>query len=214
MSSTAQPPIAAGPPLAPGAPHTGIWPLEVNRGIYGVYCLILTEASLFAAFFASYYFLGVNKYRWTIDTPPKLPLAFVMLAILVSSSLVMMWGERMVKQRRFGLARAAVAVTVLMGLVFLTVQSFEYLNHWKTLTPFTDSYGSIFYTITTFHAAHVVMGILMLCYLAILPNYGPTKLPPHHAYRVVSLYWHFVDIIWLFVVLLLYVIPHFQFYGL
>ena len=208
MSSTAQ------PPLAPEAPHTGIWPVEINRGIYAVYCLIATEASLFAAFFASYYFLGTNKYRWSIDTPPKLPLAFIMLAILAGSSLVMIWGERMVKQRRFGLARAAVATTVLMGLVFLTVQSFEYLDHWKTLTPFTDSYGSIFYTITTFHAAHVVMGILMLCYLGILPSFGPSRLSPHRAYRVVSLYWHFVDIIWFFVVLLLYVIPHFQFYGL
>jgi hypothetical protein len=65
-----------------------------------------------------------------------------------------------------------------MGLVFLAAQSFEYKAHWKTLTPITDSYGSIFYTITTFHAAHVIMGILMLSYLAILPKYGPSKLPP------------------------------------
>lgn len=207
MSSTAQ------APFAPETPHTGIWPLEVNRGVYAVYAVILTEGTLFVSLFASYYFLGTNKHRWAIDTPPKLTMAFIMLAILVTSSLVVMWGERMVKQGRYGLARAAVLVTVLMGLVFLAVQSFEYRDHWKTLTPRTDSYGSIFYTITTFHAAHVIMGILMLCYLAILPNYGPTKLPPHRPYRVVALYWHFVDVIWLFVVLLLYVIPHFQFYG-
>ena len=208
MSSTAQPPLAA------NAPHTGIWPLEVNRGIYGVYCLILTEASLFVAFFASYYFLGVNKYRWAIDKPPAMTKAFIMLAILISSSLVVMWGERMVKQGKYGRARGAVIVTILMGLVFLAVQSFEYKAHWATLTPFTDSYGSIFYTITTFHAAHVIMGILMLCYLAVLPQYGPSKYPPHRPYRVVSLYWHFVDVIWIFVVILLYIIPHFQFYGL
>lgn len=208
MSTTAQ------PPLAPEAPHTGVWPVEVNRGVYAVSAVILTEGTLFVCLFASYYFLGINKNRWAIDTPPKLPLAFTMLAILAASSLVVMWGERMVKQARYGLARAAVVLTVLMGLLFLGVQGYEYRDHWKTLTPFTDSYGSIFYTITTFHAAHVIMGLLLLCYLAILPSYAPSKYPPHRAYRVVALYWHFVDVIWLFVVLLLYVIPHFQFYGL
>lgn len=206
--------ITAHPPLTPKAPHTGIWPVEINRGVYAVYTVILTEGTLFVCMFASYDFLGTNKHRWAVDTPPKLPLAFVMLAILVSSSLVVMWGERMVKQARYGLARGAVVATVLMGFLFLAVQAFEYVNHWKTLTPRTDSYGSIFYTITTFHAAHVVMGILMLCYLAFLPTYAPSKYPPYRPYRVVALYWHFVDIIWFFVVLLLYVIPHFQFYGL
>jgi cytochrome c oxidase subunit 3 len=136
-----------------------------------------------------------------------------MLAILASSSLVIMWGERLVEQKRYRLARGAVVATIVMGLVFLVVQVSEYMDHWKTLTPLTDSYGSIFYTITTFHGAHVIMGILMLSYLSILPNYGPTPLPPHRPYRVVALYWHFVDIIWFFVVLLLYVIPHFQVYG-
>ncbi|MGA7158754.1 MAG: cytochrome c oxidase subunit 3 [Acidobacteriaceae bacterium] len=216
MSATTCPPLPpqAPPPLvSEGQPHTGDWPIETNRGVYAVWSVIATEGTLFICLFASYYFLGNNKNRWAIDHPPKLMLAFVMLAILMSSSLVIMWGERMVKQARFGLARAAVCATIFMGLIFLGVQAFEYKDHWKTLTPQTDSYGSIFYTITTFHAAHVIVGLLLLSYLAILPNYGPTTLSPHRAYRVVSLYWHFVDIIWLFVVLLLYVIPHFQFYG-
>jgi heme/copper-type cytochrome/quinol oxidase subunit 3 len=198
-------------PEAP--PPTGEWPIEMNRGVYAVYSVILTEGTLFVCLFASYYFLGNNKDRWAIDRPPKLLLAFIMLGILMSSSLVVIWGERMVKLARYGLARAAVAATILMGLVFLGVQGYEYSNHWKTLTPTTDSYGSIFYTITTFHAAHVIVGLLLLGYLALLPNYGPTKLPPHRPYRVVALYWHFVDVIWLFVVLILYVIPHFQVYG-
>lgn len=203
----------APPPRTPEAPHTGVWPIQVNRGVYAVWMVILTEGTLFICLFASYYFLGADKNRWSIDTPPKLLKAFLMLAILVSSSLVLMWGERLVKQRRYGLARGAVVATIVMGLGFMAVQVSEYKDHWKTLTPLTDSYGSIFYTITTFHAAHVLMGLLMLGYLSILPDYGPTLLPPHRPYRVVALYWHFVDVIWIFVVLLLYVIPHFQVYG-
>ncbi len=203
----------ATPPVAPETPHTGVWPIEANRGVYGVTMVILTEATLFVCLFGSYYFLGADKYRWAIDHPPKLAKAFIMLGILFASSLVVMWGERLVEQGRYRLARGAVFTTILMGLVFLAVQAFEYKAHWKTLTPLTDSYGSIFYTITTFHAAHVIMGLLMLGYLSILPDYGPTQLPPHRPYHVVALYWHFVDVIWFFVVLLLYVIPHFQFYG-
>lgn len=206
MISSAEPEVTA------RVPHTGIWPVEVNRGVYGVAMVIITEAALFVCLFASYYFLGNNKDRWSIDIPPKLTLALVMLAILIASSLVMMWGERMVKRERYKLARSAVIVTVAMGLVFLAIQTAEYKDHWKTLTPFTDSYGSIFYTITTFHAAHVVMGVLMLCYLAILPQYGPSKFPPHRPYRVVALYWHFVDIVWIFVVALLYLVPNYQAY--
>ena len=205
--------LLAIPPVAPEAPHTGAWPIEVNRGVKAIVMVILTEGTLFICLFASYYFLGADKYRWAIDRPPKLLKAFIMLAILISSSLVVMWGERLVKQGRYRLARGAVVTTIVMGIVFLAVQVSEYMDHWKTLTPQTDSYGSIFYTITTFHALHVIMGLLMLAYLSILPNYGPTPLPPHRPYRVVALYWHFVDIIWVFVVLLLYVIPHFQVYG-
>lgn len=208
MSTTLQPPVAI------KALHTGIWPIERNRGVYAVYNVIATEGTLFVCLFASYYFLGNNKHRWTIDTPPKLHLAFIMLAILSASSLMVMWGEKMVEQGRYARARLAVVATIVMGLVFLGVQGYEYSDHWKTLTPFTDSYGSIFYTITTFHAVHVIVGLTLLAYLAILPNYGPTKIPPHRPYRVVALYWHFVDVIWFFVVLLLYVIPHFQVYGL
>lgn len=204
---------SARPPEKPGAPHTAEWPIEMNRGVYAVWTVITTEASLFVCFFASYYFLGNNKDRWAIDTPPKLTLAFIMLVVLLCSSLVMMFGERMVKQERFVLARVLVFVTVAMGIGFLVIQTFEYKDHWKTLTPFTDSYGSIFYTIVSFHAAHIVVGLLMLCYLGILPNYGPSKLPPHRSFHVVALYWHFVDAIWVFVVLLLYVIPHFQALG-
>ena len=205
--------LAVTSPMSSETPHTGAWPIERNRGVWAVWMVILTEGTLFICLFASYYFLGAGKYRWATDAPPKLVKAFIMLAILASSSLVMMWGERLVKQGRYRLARGAVVGTIVMGLVFLAVQVSEYMDHWKTLTPLTDSYGSIFYTITSFHGLHVIVGLLLLSYLSILPNYGPTPLPPHRPYRVVALYWHFVDVIWFFVVLLLYVIPHFQVYG-
>lgn len=116
---------SARPPEKPGAPHTHEWPIELNRGVYAVWTVITTEAALFVCFFASYYFLGNNKDRWAIDTPPKLTLAFIMLAVLLASSFVIVLGERMVEQGRFGLARVSVFVTVAMGIGFLVIQAFE-----------------------------------------------------------------------------------------
>ena len=129
------------------------WPLEDRRGIYGMYTVIATEFSLFVCLFASYYFLGSNKERWPLDHPPKLTLALIMLVVLLSSSFVLHWGEQQVKQGHYTAGRLAIFATVLIGLVFLALQGFEYADHWKTLTPYSDTYGSIFYTITTFHAA-------------------------------------------------------------
>jgi heme/copper-type cytochrome/quinol oxidase subunit 3 len=85
---------------------------------------------------------------------------------------------------------------------------FEYRDHLKTLKPTTDAYGSIFYTITSFHAAHLILGLLMLCYVFALPEIGPARKPPHRALHNAGLYWHFVDLIWVVVVVLLYVVPN------
>src|SRR5665213_8423 len=62
--------------------QTPAWPLDNNRGSYGMYTVIATEFSLFVCLFASYYYLGNNKDRWAVNEPPKLLLALIMLAIL------------------------------------------------------------------------------------------------------------------------------------
>ena len=178
-----------------------------------MWCVIATEAALFACLFAAYFYLGNNKERWQVDHPPKLLLAFILLAILLSSSVVLHWGEKQVQQGRHMAGRILLAVTILMGLAFLALQGYEYTDHWKTLTPFSDSYGSIFYTITSFHAAHVIVGLLMLAFVLVLPRYGPARETPFRPYETVALYWHFVDVVWVLIVLILYVVPNLIVYG-
>ena len=187
-------------------------PLDRGRGTFAMYALIATEAALFITLFCSYFFIGNNKNRWLIDQPPKFAIALGLAAILISSSLILMWGERLVEQGRYVAARIALLITILFGLGFLVLQGVEYLLHWKSLTPYSDSYGSMFYTITTFHAAHVIMGLLMLSYVLFLPRYGPTDESPYKPYRVAALYWHFVDIVWIFIILILYLIPNYIVY--
>jgi cytochrome c oxidase subunit III len=204
--------VRSGEPRFPRQPVSG-YPLDDNRGTWGISLLIATEATLFVCLFASYFFLESNKNRWAIDHPPKLTLAFVMLAVLVSSSVVLHFGERQLKKGRVGMARLMMAITILMGMGFLAIQAVEYMDHWKDLTPDSDSYGSIFYTITTFHAAHVIVGLILLLYTLFLPRYSPALRSPYRPYHVVTLYWHFVDVVWIFVVGLLYVMPNIRVYG-
>jgi heme/copper-type cytochrome/quinol oxidase subunit 3 len=175
-----------------------------------MWCVIATEFMLFVCMFGSYYYLGTNRHWNNTETPPKLTYAFILLAILLLSSVVLMWGERQVKNDAFGAARAALWITVGIGLAFVVLQCFEYIDHWKTLAPYSDSYGSIFYAITTLHALHVIAGLLMLSYVGILPRYGETRGTPHRVYSTVALYWHFVDFVWILVVALLYVAPSLQ----
>lgn len=189
-----------------------ILPVDQDRGTFAMFMVISTELALFVSLFCSYFFLGNNKNRWLIDQPPKFAYALIMAAVLITSSLVLMWGERQVERQRYGAARIALLATVLIGLVFLGLQAVEYIQHWKSLTPYSDSYGSIFYTITTFHAAHVIVGLLMLSYVLFLPRYAPAGETPYRPYHVVSLYWHFVDIVWIFIVLILYLIPNYIVY--
>jgi len=196
--------------VAPPRAKLSHLPLEQRRGIHAMWCLIATEAMLFACMFAAYYYLGNNKDRWAQESAPELIFPFSLLAILLSSSAILYWGERQLKAHNYSRARLAVWVTIVFGLGFLSLQGFEYYSEWMNIAPYSDSYGSAFYAITMLHGAHVCVGLLLLFYLGILPRYGETERTPHQPYETLSMYWHFVDAVWIFIVVLLYVIPHFQ----
>lgn len=198
--------------IAPPPAKLSTLPIDQSRGIQAVWVLIATEATLFACMFAAYYYLGTNKDRWATHEAPHLAFAFILLAILLASSAILHWGELQVNKERFRAGRIALWFTVLLGLAFLVLQGFEYASEWRELTPDTDSYGSIFYAITTLHAVHVIVGVLILMYVGLQPRYGFARRSPHMPYQVASRYWHFVDAVWVVVVSLLYVVPNIQRY--
>jgi len=183
--------------------------IDHRRGSQAMVMFIATESMLFLMFFFAYYYLAHDAAKWPTELP-KLTKPLVMLAILLSSSVVLYFGEEAAKQAEFARAKRWTGVTVLMGLGFLTVQYSEYAEHLKTLRPTDNAYGSIFYTITSFHAAHLMLGLLMLVYVLLLPapHVGKSGTPPHDSLHCAALYWHFVDTVWLIIVGLLYVAPH------
>ena len=190
------------------APRTTI-PRRVvtDRGSWAMKIHIATEATLFVTLFFSYYYLGHSQPVWP-PNPPKYALALAMLAILLTSSGVLHAGELAERRGSTGAARLLTGITVLLGAVFIAVQVLEYRTHLLEVKPSSDAYGSIFYTITSFHGAHVLLGLAMLIYVLVLPEIGQGRKPPHRPLHNASLYWHFVDVVWIFIVTLLYIVPN------
>ncbi len=197
---TVETPEHAGPPVRL---------VDDKRGTWGMALFITTEAMLFIMLFFTYYYVEKGKDRWNYEEPPKLHYSLPMLAVLLTSSVVLHWGEQQVKKERYASGRLALIGTIVLGFVFLVLTYFEYAEHLLHLTPRTDSYGSIFYTITTLHLAHLIIGLLMLFWVLFLARrWGPSQHSPYRPYHNGALYWHFVDTVWVFIIILLYVAPN------
>ena len=119
----------------------------------------------------------------------------------VTSSGVLYWGEQQVEERAINRGpRRPWSGRCFWAWVSLLLTYFEDVEHLKSLTPRTDAYGSIFYTIVSLHGLHVCVGLLMLCWVFLLRRWEPRHYSPHRPFHNVAMYWHFVDTVWVFVV--------------
>jgi heme/copper-type cytochrome/quinol oxidase subunit 3 len=178
-----------------------------STGFWGMILLIVTEASLFAYLLFSYFYLGsIARGPWPPSGPPSLRLALPNTVILLASSGTMYWAESGVRRNQRGRLRLGLILTFALGLIFLTIQAIEY--HEKRIGPTSHAYGSLFFTITGFHGAHVAAGLVMIAVIgarALLDHFSSTD---HEAVTNVSWYWHFVDAVWLSVFTCLYLSPY------
>ncbi|MEO7043090.1 MAG: cytochrome c oxidase subunit I [Gemmatimonadaceae bacterium] len=176
---------------------------------WGMVCVIATEASFFAYLLASYFYLAsMSSNPWPTGGPPALKLVIINTAILLVSSLVLETGRKKGERGQSGALRISIAITALLGISFLLLQALEYSH--KTFTPTTDAYGSLFYAITGFHGAHVFVGVIMLVTLFFRGSRAAARGSGSGWLSVanVTMYWHFVDVVWLFVFTSLYLSPY------
>jgi heme/copper-type cytochrome/quinol oxidase subunit 3 len=178
-----------------------------SPGFWGMLLLIATEAALFAYLLFSYWYLAsIATGPWPPDGPPSLHLVLPNTVLLLASSGTMYLAESGIRRGNGTRLRVGLLLTLLLGVVFLTVQGVEYGQ--KHFRPTSHAYGSLFFTITGFHGAHVAVGLLMIAVVAVrdfLGHFGPGR---HEAVTNVSWYWHFVDVVWLTVFTSLYLAPH------
>ena len=138
--------------------------------------------------------------------PPELARISAFTVVLLASSLPLFWAEAAVRRGRLRQVWVALFVSFLLGAVFLVNQVLEY--HELTFGAKDNAYGSLFYAITGLHGAHVFVGLLMNLVVQVkarLARLGPDR---HLTLTVFAMYWHFVDVVWIFVFSSLYLSPH------
>ncbi|OJU93958.1 MAG: hypothetical protein BGO23_12590 [Solirubrobacterales bacterium 67-14] len=181
----------------------------MDRTILGILLFILSEVMLFGAFFAAYFFLRVvaEPSSW----PPEgveLPvlIAGINTCILVSSSFTIHYALEAIKHNNHRGLKLGLTTTWLLGATFLFIQINEYIH--IGFTPRDGAFGSIFFSLTGLHGAHVFVGLLLLTFANIRAyrgHFGPEQ-KDHLGVEVPGIYWHFVDIMWIIVFLAVYII--------
>ncbi len=179
----------------------------LGNGWYGMAALIVTEACLFAYLLFSYYYMAFHFGRdWLPDTLPGFMYAGPMTALLFTSSLVVWFGERGIRNGRPWVCVAALCGGAVLGIAFVVLEAAEWVG--KDFTLSTDSYSSLYFTVTGFHMAHVVGGVLMLLTMALWTALGKFDAHRRDPISIAAFYWHFVDVVWVAVFTTIYVTPY------
>jgi cytochrome c oxidase subunit III len=187
----------------PPAPH---FSSSVDPQTLGMYLFIISEIMLFGAFFTAYFFIRVVKADPWPAPGEEIPvlLAAINTAILVSSSFTMHWALEGIKNGNKRALRAGLLTTFLLGLTFLSVQVNEYFHLGWAIHD--NAQGTIFYSLTGLHGAHVTVGLILLGMATVRSFRGHFSPESHRGVEVPGIYWHFVDIMWIVVFTALYIL--------
>ena len=184
----------------------GLTQKPLVEGLAGVAMpiFIVSEIFIFLSFFASYWMVRLGSYAWPPEHTPDMPvgLPLFMTFLLVTSSVTIHKAEEMFEHGDMAAFRKWMVITLLFGLAFLSCTTFEYhhlLEH--GFTPATNAFSMIFFSITGFHASHVVIGLSIFLAILIPALKGRTN---KTFLLCGSIYWHFVDVVWIFVVSQIY----------
>jgi cytochrome c oxidase subunit 3/cytochrome o ubiquinol oxidase subunit 3 len=182
------------------------WKLP-DRGTVGIISLIITESALFSIFVVAYlYYIGKS----VIGPYPKdvLPLPIWATICLLSSSGTIVMAEHGLKHANLGKFKIWWAVTILLGLEFMhqTASEWHELITERHLTISTNLFGTCFYMLVGLHASHVIVGLTFMLIVFVVAMLG---FPVHTQFRRIvflSWYWHFVDVVWVVVFTVVYII--------
>jgi cytochrome c oxidase subunit 3 len=189
---------------------------HVSRGIsnpiLGMLLFITSEVMFFAGLFAAYFSTRAANQTsdaWKHFQPLLNPLSLILVAtvILIASSFTCqfaIWSIR--KGDRTGFIRN-IAVTFVLGITFLLLQAYDYsVLFGEGMTLGSGPFGTTYFTLTGFHGAHVFGGVLMLGVILYRGMAGQFSSKHHDAVEAVSLYWHFVDVVWILLFSVLYLL--------
>jgi cytochrome c oxidase subunit 3/cytochrome o ubiquinol oxidase subunit 3 len=178
-----------------------------SRGMVAMSSLILAETAVFSIFVVAYiYYMGRDVNGPTPGQVLELPIFGTVC--LLSSSFFIWLAEHAIDRGNMGAFKLWWGITFILGAIFLgtTAQEWHKLIYHDHLTISTNLFGTTYYSLVGLHASHVVIGLLLLLTVLLFALTGHVR--PEHSYRVrvLALYWHFVDAVWVVVFTLVYVV--------
>nr|YP_010411461.1 cytochrome c oxidase subunit III [Sambus femoralis]URN73107.1 cytochrome c oxidase subunit III [Sambus femoralis] len=189
----------------------GLHTFKVTLGLrWGMILFITSEIFFFISFFWGFFHSSLSpSIELGMLWPPKsispfnpLHIPLLNTLILLSSGITVTWAHHALMENNFNQASQSLLLTVILGIYFTMLQAYEYME-----SPFTISdavYGSSFFMATGFHGLHVIIGtsFLMICLIRqVLNHFSQIH---HFGFEAAAWYWHFVDVVWLFLYISIY----------
>nr|UBA16525.1 cytochrome c oxidase subunit III [Lethe chandica] len=185
--------------------------LLVSNGLrWGMILFIVSEIFFFISFFWAFFHSSLSPNieigaMWPpLNIIPFNPFQIPLLntIILISSGITVTWAHHSLMENNYSQTLQSLLITIILGIYFTILQAYEYIE-----APFTiaDSiYGSTFFMATGFHGLHVIIGTLFLltCFIRHLTNHFSKN--HHFGFEAAAWYWHFVDVVWLFLYISIY----------
>lgn len=178
---------------------------HADNRMFGFIVFLLSESMVFLGFFGGYIALKLTAADWL---PPGVNgletfTPAINTAVLVSSSFVIYFGELALERNKLNLFRFFLFATAAMGTYFLAGQAIEWNGLDFGLT--SGLFGGTFYLLTGFHGLHVFVGVLLQLGV-LIRSFTPKHATPenHYGFASTSLFWHFVDVIWIILFSLIY----------
>jgi cytochrome c oxidase subunit III len=184
-------------------PDTGL-----TNGKFGIWLFLASEVMLFGALFSSYILLRTGADDWP-HRELSVPLGTINTIILISSSVTMVMAWASLKMNEWGKHRLYLSLTLLLSATFLTIKYFEYSEHFsKGETPAHSTFFALYYTLTGLHGLHIIGGMIVMLYFLGPGAHLWKKNPEQFTNRIeiTGLYWHFVDLVWIFLFPVLYLL--------
>lgn len=187
-------------------PDTGLYNAKL-----GIWLFLASEVMLFGALFSSYVLLRTGAETWEHGAEIlSVPLGTINTLVLIASSVTMVFSYASLQARNFARFRMFLGMTLVCAVIFMVIKGFEYKAKFEHgFLPSTSTYMALYFTMTALHALHVIGGVIVNGYL-----WGPgSKMwltdPQRFTNRVegAGLYWHFVDLVWIFLFPTLYLLP-------
>jgi cytochrome c oxidase subunit 3 len=177
-----------------------------GNGFLGVIFFLCSEVALFGALIFAYLYLRRSLPTWPPPGIPKLEVVLpaINTVVLISSGFFCHYAYTAIKRGRQRLFMVLLLLTIVFGAAFLSGQAYEY-KHLHTAINH-DIFGATFFTLTGLHGAHVSLGVLALIAVFILGLRGRWTRDHNFAVHGVTLYWHFVDAVWVILFAIFYLV--------